>query len=747
MRVKRLCAGLAALFSLLVLSSSAYASHDVIEQLSIGPTGGNAATSAVTYRGNSSDGSRVFFTTNEKLVSTDTDSAIDIYERSGTTTTLISIGPNGGNGAFPATYGGISQDGTKVFFRTAEKLVSTDTDNAMDLYLRSAGATTLLSLGPNGGNGIQTVIFRANTPDGTRAFFETAEPLVTGAGGDSDTARDVYQWFGGAVTRISVGTPGGNDSDFDTAYEGSSTDGTRVFMSTDESLNGTDGDSTTDVYERFGSTTTQLSIGPAGGNGNVNCTCDALYDGASADGTKVWMDTDEALTADDMDTAYDIYERSGATTTRVSTGPNGGNGALDAFFDAGSPDGTRVYFDTIESLVGGPTGDLDPATDIYVRSGGTTTLASIGPNGGNGGQFVSWGGINSATGTDLFFTTSESLVTGDIDGFEDVYHREFISGTTTLVSTGPNGGNGLNPAFYAGVGGTALEQRVFFTTDERLITSADTDATNDIYERYSGATTLISRGHTPPDDETNPMFRGNSADGTKAFFDTIEPMLASDTDTIQDTYAATQGTPGGFPRPKGATPVRLALAPAYTPCTTPNRVHAPSLSYQSCNPPVQTSPRLTLGSPDANGQAALANNAYMAFRVTGAAGGVDDSDVVLFTTLNDVRNTSDLTDYAGQLQASVTLNITDKDPANTLPSTLAPVPLKWTIPCSPTVSTTVGSTCTLSTTADAQLPGMVPEGRRTIWEVGKADVYDGGPDNLASTADNDLFQTQALFVP
>jgi len=738
-RVKTLCAGLAALLSLLVLAASASASHDVTERLSYGPTGGNGAIAA-NYRGISSDGTRVFFQTTEKLVSADTDSAIDLYERSGATTTLISTGPNGGNGAFAATYSGASQDGAKVFFRTSEKLVTTDTDNAIDVYMRSAGTTTLISLGPNGGNGVQTAFYKANTPDGTRVFFETAESLVSG---DSDIARDVYQWSSGTVTRLSTGPSGGNDSNFDTFYEGSSTDGTHVFMSTDEQLTSTDTDPTTDVYERFGSTTTQLSIGPAGGNGNVDFDYDAFFDGASADGTKVWLDTDEGLTTDDTDTGYDVYERSGGTITRVSTGPTGGNANLDVFFDAGSADGTRVYFDTIEPLVAG---DTDPASDIYVRSGGTTSLVSIGPNGGNGGDFSSFAAITGTDGSNVFFGTPEGLVASDTDGFEDVYQRDVVAGTTTLISTGPNGGNGPTPAFFAGVGGTAPDLRVFFTTDEQLF-SADTDASIDIFERQPTGSTFLSEGRNGADQDINPVYRGASTDGTKVVWETGEALLADDTDSAQDVYAATQGTPGGFPRPKGATPIYMPLAPSFQPCASPNRAHGGGLSFQSCNPPAQTSPLVTIGTPDANTLPAQANKHFIQFRTTGVAGGVDDSDVVITASLNDIRNTSDLTDYAGELQASVTLNITDKDPVNSLPSTLAPLPFKVTIPCTPTASTTIGSTCAVSTSADAQIPGMVPEGRRANWEIGAGEVLDGGADGLASTAPNNVFETQALFVP
>ena len=64
----------------------------------------------------------------------------------------------------------------------------------------------------------------------------------------------------------------------------------------------------------------------------------------------------------------------------------------------------------------------------------------------------------------------------------------------------------------------------------------------------------------------------------------------------------------GYPRPKGATPMRASLVPAYNQCTSPNRVHGPpdfpgnaSNPDGSCNPPAQTSGQITVGSPDANG--------------------------------------------------------------------------------------------------------------------------------------------------
>ena len=164
----------------LLLAPTARADHVFDALVSTGPAGGNGLFTPV-FVGASADGSVVFFETSESLVAADTDSSQDVYARSGGVTTLVSIGPAGGNGAFPAVFGGASADGSHVFFSTQETLVAGDTDSASDVYERSGGVTTLVSSGPAGGNGAFAAVFRAASTDGSRVFFETSESLVAGA--------------------------------------------------------------------------------------------------------------------------------------------------------------------------------------------------------------------------------------------------------------------------------------------------------------------------------------------------------------------------------------------------------------------------------------------------------------------------------------------------------------------------------------------------------------------------------------
>jgi Ca2+-binding RTX toxin-like protein len=177
-------------------------------------------------------------------VSADTDTAIDVYEHAGGQTTLVSTGPTGGNGSLNAAFRGASADGTRVSFVTTESLVSADTDTFVDVYERAGGQTTLVSTGPTGGNGTFDVIFAGASADGTRVFFVTAEAL---AAADTDTSTDVYERAGGQTTLLSTGPTGGYGT-FQVTFRGASADGTRVFFTTAESLMATDTDAADDIY-------------------------------------------------------------------------------------------------------------------------------------------------------------------------------------------------------------------------------------------------------------------------------------------------------------------------------------------------------------------------------------------------------------------------------------------------------------------------------------------------------------------
>jgi hypothetical protein len=713
--------------------------------VSIGPIGGGQATHA-TFVAASADGTRAFFITSERLVAGDTDTAVDVYMRSGSTTTLISTGPAGGNGPEGAVFGGISADGSRAFFMTGERLVASDTDSQTDVYER-AGATTTLITPFSGDYGPLPAEFEGVSADGSRVIFSTRERL---ASTDTDTLEDIYQRFDGNTTQISTGPAGGNGL-LASYFLDASSDGTRVLFYTQESIVAGDTDTRNDIYERVAATTNHVSIGPAGGNSDSS-SHGASFNGASSDGTRVFFTTSEQLVSDDADAEGDIYERFGGTTTRLSTGPAGGNGDVHPYFRGASADGTRVFFDTAESLV---PEDVGSADDVYQRSGSTTTLITPQPVAG-GGASALFGGA-SADGTRVFYETAEQHTIGDTDARTDVYER--FNGTSTLISTGTDdssAGGGF-------LGSSADGKRVFFGAAAR-IEPEDTDTRTDIYERFGNTTTLISIGPSGGNgDFRPPTFLAASADGTRVYFHTEEALDPADADPAdsdptppargwQDVYVAGAGVTGGYPRPQSATPLRVPLVPAYEECTSPNTSHAAPLAFGSCNPPVPASDHLTVGTPDANGAPAKSSGFVKFTAMPGAPGGPDDADTAINVGVTDVRNQVGLTDYTGELRLATALRITDRasGTAASQAATMLDLPLSAVVPCSATGDATVGSTCSFSTTLDSLFgAGAVAEGKRAIHDIqGGIDLFDGGPDGDAGTPTGEtLFVTDGYFIP
>src|SRR4051812_4097338 len=95
---------------LLALAATAGANHTLTNLQSVGTSGGNGAFDS-NVDGFSDDGGHVFFDSQEALVPADTDTRVDVYDRFNGTTTLVSTGPTGGNGAFDAQYMDSSKDG------------------------------------------------------------------------------------------------------------------------------------------------------------------------------------------------------------------------------------------------------------------------------------------------------------------------------------------------------------------------------------------------------------------------------------------------------------------------------------------------------------------------------------------------------------------------------------------------------------------------------------------------------------
>lgn len=496
------------------------------------------------YAGSSTDGSKVFFTTTAKLVPGDTDNGFrDVYERfydeaEGIETYVtreISTGPTGGSDAYDVTFDGVSEEGTKVFFSTAESLVAADTDRSTDVYMRNTvtGETTLVSQGaascaPGCGDGSFPANFVGATPTGSKVFFTTNEQLGEG---DSDEAGDIYvrDLSTPPATTVLVSRPdpacGGCEASapatlpVNEGHQAISADGNRVvFLSTDKLAAG-DTDNEADFYERDLTAGTTELVSPEGfcPSPLTASECAPIYRGISADG-KVFVQTKARLGGEDVDDFQDVYQWApGGSVTLLSTGTESekGEGSFNATYAGSSPSGSEVFFETQEALAGGDSGTK---TDVYERAGGVTELVSPGS-----ASFAAKFDAVSADGATVLFSTAQPL-SGDAGEKQDVYSRN--GGATTLVSPG-------NPEFDSSFArASAGATKVFYTTAAPLA-SADKDTKADIYE--AGETpTLVSTGPVGGNGSDTPHLAAVSADGAHAFFTTTERL------TVDDDFAGEQ---------------------------------------------------------------------------------------------------------------------------------------------------------------------------------------------------------------
>jgi hypothetical protein len=316
---------------------------------------------AAAYKGVDDAGDKVAFTTAESLSPADADTSPDIYERdlNSGTTTLVSVADTCPSEPCTLSYGAISPNGAHVFFETSEQLSDEDTDTSQDVYDWSGGvAPALVSIGAPGGNGGKNARYAKTSDDGKAVYFATTESLVST---DGDEAEDVYRRFEGTTTLISAGEGAkGNGpavASLDWVSPASSSD--RAIFSTSESLVVGDSDLSQDVYERSGSLTTLISTSSEAPGGPFN----AGFAGVSGDGSKVFFVTGEKLVSQDTDNSNDVYRRAAAGTVRVSFGQINGNREVAAVPQGISTDGSKALFTTQEPLT---EGDNDAEQDLYV---------------------------------------------------------------------------------------------------------------------------------------------------------------------------------------------------------------------------------------------------------------------------------------------------------------------------------------------------------------------------------------------
>jgi hypothetical protein len=503
----------------------------------------------VRLAGSSRDAREVFFLSPDRLLPADRDRSGDLYESAGGRLSLVATGAGQAGGAEDASFRYATPDGSRVFFQTSKRLLAADTDSAIDVYERSPGGLALVSTGPGGG-GAEPARFQAATPDGSHAIFATTAALTPD---DGDEAVDLYERAAGLTALITPGTAQGvvalNRDDRGTfgvprRRAAISSDGQRVIFATAERLSTSDVDDQVDLYEAgpgtlqagicggrpCGVSIRLLSTGPADGGTCPAVDCDAELEAVSPDASRIVIDTRAALVADDSDGANDLYGISPTGPELLSVGATGQNEEFPGFL-AASADATHVIFASGAKLTAD---DRDPYSDIFERAGGRTTLVSGGrldrSFAGATEPGVEFAGA-SADLSRVFFETYEGLLRSDRYGDMDLYQH--AGRRTTIVSGSRRDPKDENSTIEF-QGCSANGRTVLFKTEDSLV-AGDRGEEGDLYARRGRRLLLISRGFRGRQGG-GPRVVAHSADGRRIVFASLAQLSRRDRDRSRDLY-------------------------------------------------------------------------------------------------------------------------------------------------------------------------------------------------------------------
>ena len=190
-----------------------------------------------------------------------------------------------------------------------------------------------------------------------------------------------------------------------------------------------------------------------------------------------------------------LRERAGNTTTLVSAnlaGTGGGNG--DSLPMGISTNARYAMFESYASdLVAA---DTNNAADVFVRDlvAGTNLLVSVNNNGMTGSG-ASHNSVMTPDGRYVAFVSAVSnLVTGDVNGIEDVFIRDLQMGTTALVSVGATSTGSTGVPSASEMPDISADGRyvAFYSTATNLVPGVSTAGEVYVRDLVAGTTLLAS---------------------------------------------------------------------------------------------------------------------------------------------------------------------------------------------------------------------------------------------------------------
>lgn len=337
---------------------------------------------------------------------------------------------------------------------------------------------------------------------------------------------DVDEVIDGVTILISTnGTAPANNV---SAFPATSANGDLIAFDSDATnLTANDTNAQADVFvrNRYTSEVELISRTPSGAVGNG----ESVFADISADGRYVVFESaaTNLLAVADQNSARDIFVRDRQTgvTSLISKSSGGAQGDGVSENPSISENGRYVAFDSLATnLVANDTND---SQDVFVhdRQNGTTVRVSL-SSGGVQGDETSWNAAISGDGEWVAFASiATTLVSGDTNGFQDIFLRDLVNNQTYRVSESTGGAQGNNDSDAPAV--SADGRYVVFESRATNLDGGDAGSFSDIflYDHQGGAVTRITEAYdgTPIDGDCH--LANISDDGSLIVYDSEASVI------------------------------------------------------------------------------------------------------------------------------------------------------------------------------------------------------------------------------
>jgi uncharacterized lipoprotein NlpE involved in copper resistance len=234
-----------------------------------------------------------------------------------------------------------------------------------------------------------------------------------------------------------------------------------------------------------------------------------------------------------------VHDRETGETTRVSVSSDGTQSNSTSYVPSISADGRQVaFYSDASNLVSGDTNGIG---DIFVhdRDTGETTRVSVASNGTQGNSGSDYPSISADGRQVAFYSDASNLVSGDTNGFGDIFVHDRDTGETTRVNVSSDGTHSNICSFYPSISEDG-RYVAFYSAASNLV-SGDTNELGDIFvhDRETGETTRVSASSGGSQCNDHSWYPSLSGDGSYVAFQSEATNLVSgDTNGVNDIFVS-----------------------------------------------------------------------------------------------------------------------------------------------------------------------------------------------------------------